>query len=147
MADIEKKMSGIVTALKSGNSIQLIVPKSIQRELEICPRDRLLIEVRNTGETKKVKRLDEETGKEAKVDAVVFECQKCKEKMYITKKMKTTAYALSESPLYFFWFLDWVSKPDSWLCDFILTNVSWRLEKLVGPLDDICFFRLINTSE
>ncbi|MEM3127266.1 MAG: hypothetical protein QW331_04340 [Candidatus Woesearchaeota archaeon] len=37
---------------------------------------------------KKVKRFDEEEGREKMVDAVVFECQKCKEKIYITKKMK-----------------------------------------------------------
>ena len=36
----------------------------------------------------KVKRFNDEKGKEEKVDALVFECGKCKEKMYVTKKMK-----------------------------------------------------------
>ena len=37
---------------------------------------------------KKMKRFDEEKGKEEKVDALVFECGKCKEKIFVTKKMK-----------------------------------------------------------
>lgn len=49
---------------------------------------------RNSGELqlpfkrKKVKRFDDETGKEALVEALVFECDKCKEKIFVTKKMK-----------------------------------------------------------
>jgi len=37
---------------------------------------------------KKVMRLDEEEGKKKAVEALVFECEKCKKKFYITKKMK-----------------------------------------------------------
>ena len=37
---------------------------------------------------KKVKRFDEEKGKNETVDALMFECGKCKEKIYVTRKMK-----------------------------------------------------------
>ena len=37
---------------------------------------------------KKVKVLDEETGKTSSADAIVFSCQKCSAKINITKKMK-----------------------------------------------------------
>jgi len=37
---------------------------------------------------KKVMRLDEESGKKKAVDALVFECEKCKKKFYVKKKMK-----------------------------------------------------------
>ncbi|MBI5390372.1 hypothetical protein HZB02_02700 [Candidatus Woesearchaeota archaeon] len=37
---------------------------------------------------KKVKIFDSEEGTEKKVDAVAFACSSCKEKLYVTKKMK-----------------------------------------------------------
>lgn len=37
---------------------------------------------------KKVQLMDEETGKKKAVDAVVFNCEKCEERILVTKKMK-----------------------------------------------------------
>ncbi len=53
----EELVNGVATAMKSGkNSIQIVIPKHIQRELNVVDRDVLIVYVGKTG-TKKPKRI------------------------------------------------------------------------------------------
>ena len=54
----------------------------------ICPKCKNQGKIEVPYKRKKVKRFDEEEGKDKTVDAVLFLCQKCNEKIFITKKMK-----------------------------------------------------------
>ena len=51
----EKWGSGCVTAMKSGNTLHLIVPKAIERELGIENRDRVFIKFAKAGDKKTAK--------------------------------------------------------------------------------------------
>src|SRR3989338_5826256 len=53
-----------------------------------CPKCRKDGDAEAPFKRKKVMMLDEETGKKSSVDAVVFNCGKCGEKILVTKKMK-----------------------------------------------------------
>ena len=53
-----------------------------------CPHCQNEGEVQESFKRKKVQRIDEETGKNTSVDAVRFQCQKCKKNIDLTRKMK-----------------------------------------------------------
>jgi predicted RNA-binding Zn-ribbon protein involved in translation (DUF1610 family) len=54
----------------------------------ICPKCSFKGEIEAPFIRKKMKLFDEETGKKATAEAVVFDCAKCGEKIAVTKKMK-----------------------------------------------------------
>ncbi len=54
----------------------------------ICPKCNLSGEHQMPFKRKKVKLLDEESGKEVTADALILNCKKCNEKIAVTKKMK-----------------------------------------------------------
>lgn len=56
MDDKEDWMPGIVTAVKSGNSFHLTLPKDIEREQKIMDRHILQIKILNTGKIKPKRR-------------------------------------------------------------------------------------------
>ena len=53
-----------------------------------CPKCKYKGEIEVPFKRKKMKIFDPEKQKKIAVDAIIFECQKCKEKIVITKKMK-----------------------------------------------------------
>jgi predicted RNA-binding Zn-ribbon protein involved in translation (DUF1610 family) len=53
-----------------------------------CPKCKTQGELQLPYKRKKMKRFNEEDQKDETVDAIKFECSKCKQPMYITKKMK-----------------------------------------------------------
>jgi len=53
-----------------------------------CPKCSHAGEIQIPFKRKKVKLFDEEAGKEVSADALQFQCEKCKEKLNVTKKMK-----------------------------------------------------------
>lgn len=54
----------------------------------VCPHCGNSGEIQVPFKRKKVKVFDEEEGKEKMADSIQFECQKCKKKINVTKKMK-----------------------------------------------------------
>jgi len=54
----------------------------------ICPHCKFKGEIQIPFKRKKIKRLDEETGKKKSIDSLRFECKKCGEPIDITKKLK-----------------------------------------------------------
>jgi len=54
----------------------------------VCPKCKFKGEIEIPFKRKKVRIFDAETQKKVAVDALVFECGKCKEKINVTKKMK-----------------------------------------------------------
>lgn len=54
----------------------------------VCPHCKHQGEIQVPFKRKKTKIFDEEEQKKVSVDAIIFECGKCKEKIYVTKKMK-----------------------------------------------------------
>mgnify|MGYP001561542225 FL=1 len=53
-----------------------------------CPNCSHNGESKQSSKRKKIQRIDEETGKKQSIDAVRFQCEKCKNNIDITKKMK-----------------------------------------------------------
>jgi predicted RNA-binding Zn-ribbon protein involved in translation (DUF1610 family) len=53
-----------------------------------CPKCKFQGETTIPYVRKKAQRFDEEKQKKVAVEAFIFECAKCKEKIYITKKLK-----------------------------------------------------------
>ena len=53
-----------------------------------CPKCNNAGEISVPFKRKKVQRIDEKTGKKETVEAVRFLCEKCNEKIDVTKKMK-----------------------------------------------------------
>lgn len=53
-----------------------------------CPHCNHQGETQQSFKRKKIQRIDEETGKKQSIDAIRFQCEKCKNNIDITKKMK-----------------------------------------------------------
>src|SRR3989344_4689936 len=53
-----------------------------------CPHCSHQGEAQQSFKRKKIQRIDEETGKKKSIDAIRFQCEKCKHNIDITKKMK-----------------------------------------------------------